>query len=276
MSTLGRIAEIVRGFGRHPTRAAGYLRGLPEALRAAELCDAWTAGRDDPSEGPAATAAAAGNPLASYFDAHRTGRGIWKWTHYFDIYHRHLAKFIGSPAHVVEVGVYSGGSLQMWRHYFGPLCRMYGVDIEPACRAYEDEHTTMAIGDQADPDFWASFAAKVPAVDVLIDDGGHEPEQQMVTLESMLPHLRRGGVYICEDIHGAANRFAAYACGLAQRLNTAATAVGDTDLAMTPEPFQRAIHSVHCYPYMVVIEKSDVPVERFAAPRHGTEWQPFL
>lgn len=45
---------------------------------------------------------------------------------------------------------------------------------------------------------------------------------------------------------------------------------------MTPEPFQRAIHSVHCYPFMVVIEKAEASVDRFAAPRHGTEWEPFL
>ena len=34
------------------------------------------------------------SPLREYFDAHGTGRGIWKWMHYFEAYHRHFAKFV--------------------------------------------------------------------------------------------------------------------------------------------------------------------------------------
>ena len=37
---------------------------------------------------------------------------------------------------------------------------------------------------------------------------GHTPEQQIVTLEEMLPHLRPGGVYLCEDVHGIHHDFA--------------------------------------------------------------------
>ena len=44
---------------------------------------------------------------------------VWKWKHYCDVYHRHFSKFVGREVHVLEVGIYSGGSLQMWREYFG-------------------------------------------------------------------------------------------------------------------------------------------------------------
>src|SRR3982074_389524 len=30
------------------------------------------------------------NPLMNYFVAHNTGAGIWKWLHYFDVYHTAL------------------------------------------------------------------------------------------------------------------------------------------------------------------------------------------
>jgi len=73
------------------------------------------------------------------------------------------------------------------------------------------------IGDQADRRFWKRFKQEHPRIDVLIDDGGHEPEQQLVTLEEMLPHLRPGGVYICEDVHGERNRFNAYVHGVARK-----------------------------------------------------------
>lgn len=174
--------------------------------------------------------------------------------------------------HIVEVGIYSGGSLGMWKAYFGSNCRVYGVDIEAACRAYEGERTHVFIGDQSDRDFWRTFKKQVPHVDILVDDGGHVPEQQVVTLEEMLPHIRPGGVYMCEDVHGERNRFAAYVSGLEQGLNAFATE-GETVL---PSNFQKVIGSIHHYPFVTVIEKRSSAVVRFEAPRHGTEWQPFL
>lgn len=198
-----------------------------------------------------------------------------EWLHYFELYHRHLHKFIGRSVTVVEVGVYSGGSMPMWRHYLGKDCRVHGVDIQEECRVYENSHTTIHIGDQADRAFWKRFRESVPDVDVLIDDGGHQPQQQMVTLEEMLPHLRPGGVYICEDVQGSGSRFAAFAHSLANERNAFA-GTSQQELDSTPTPFQAAVHSVHLYPYVVVIEKRDSPLKRFAAPKHGTKWQPFL
>lgn len=217
----------------------------------------------------------ADNPLRSHFNSITQGRGVWKWLHYFDIYHRHCRQYIGREAHVAEVGVYSGGSLDMWKAYFGPKCRIYGVDIEAACKAYEDERTRIFIGDQGDRNFWKYFREQVPQLDILIDDGGHLAEQQIVTLEELLPHLRPGGVYICEDVHREHNRFAAYVSGLAQALNAFASH-GESELAVVPSSFQKAISSIHQYPFVTVIEKTSCPVVQFVAPKHGTEWQPFL
>ena len=75
----------------------------------------------------------ANNPLEAYFDSVTEGPGIWKWRHYFAIYHRHLQRFVGKAPRVLEIGIYSGGSLPMWLHYFGDGTQVYGVDIEPAC-----------------------------------------------------------------------------------------------------------------------------------------------
>ena len=55
------------------------------------------------------------NALWTYFQNNHTGPGIWKWHHYFEAYDRHLAKFRGQSPVVMEVGIYSGGSLGMWR-----------------------------------------------------------------------------------------------------------------------------------------------------------------
>jgi hypothetical protein len=213
------------------------------------------------------------NPLEEYFDRHTAGRGLWKWRHYFDVYHRHFQKFVGREVHVVEVGVYSGGSLDMWKAYFGPACRIYGVDIEPACRAYEDDQVQIMIGDQSDPAFWADFRSEVPVVDIVIDDGSHDPDHQIVTLEELLPHIRPGGVYLCEDVLKPGNRFHDYIDGLSRRLHETGTG---TFYERQTTDFQRAVQSIHVYPWVTVIEKRAEDLPELRAPKHGTEWQPFL
>lgn len=208
------------------------------------------------------------NPLWEYFQNHKEGPGIWKWKHYFEIYHRHFARFVGTKVNVLEIGIYSGGSLGMWRAYFGDDSHIFGVDIEPACKSYESKDVTVFIGDQGDREFWRKFKGSVAGIDILIDDGGHTPEQQQITLEEMLPFLRPGGVYLCEDINGATNRFTAFAAALVDELN-------GINGSKTLSDFQSTIHSIHFYPYVVVIEKHLVSPKEFSAPKHGTEWQPY-
>ena len=38
---------------------------------------------------------------------------------------------------MVEIGVSSGGSLEMWRTHLGAEAHIHGIDIEEACRVYE-------------------------------------------------------------------------------------------------------------------------------------------
>lgn len=218
------------------------------------------------------------NPLLSYFNSHTEGNGIWKWEHYFEIYHNHFKKFIGREVHVMEVGIYSGGSLKMWKDYFGPGCKVYGIDIEQACMIYEDSNTKVFIGDQADRAFWGRVRKAVPTLDILIDDGGHQPEQQRITLEEILPHLRPGGVFLCEDIHGRMHHFASYVNGLSSHLNALSdlkTPENVPGLCSDTNSVQKFIHGVHLYPYVAVIEKRDAELRQLIAPKHGTIWQPF-
>jgi hypothetical protein len=264
---------MVRACSKRPRLSFRALKTLGESVRALEYSQQWSRQEPERTTRPMIEDERiidSTNPLREYFDSHDTGRGIWKWNHYFEIYHRHLAKFVGREVHVVEIGVYSGGSLDMWKAYFGPCSHIYGVDIEPACKTYEDGKTKIFVGDQADRSFWRNFRSQVRSVDILIDDGGHQPEQQRVTLEEMLPHLNPGGVYICEDIHGVHNPFSGYLSGLESSIHAVRPGSG------VPTGFQKDVHSVHIYPYVAVIERSERPRVELIAPRRGTEWQPFL
>jgi len=258
---------------REPRESLQLLRALPEMLGGSRLAKHWTHESSGESGSPATVPAdPVSNPLALYFKDHTEGRGIWKYEHYLDIYHRVFANFVGKEVHVVEIGIFSGGSLDMWKSYFGPKCRVYGVDIRDECNAYAGDRVEVFIGDQADRAFWKSFKAKVPQVDILIDDGGHLPQQQIITLEEMLPHIKPGGIYLCEDILSVSSAFSAYVYGLMRRLNT--FDYRPADLLVDTTPFQGSIHSIQSYPYVTVIEKSATQIDHFRLPMQGTEWQP--
>jgi hypothetical protein len=280
---VGASSKILQVF-LNPRLSFRLLRQLPITLRGLLYSHNWQASASihDSSSGSANEAATEpSNPLKTYFASHKEGRGILKWTQYFDIYHRHFSKFVGREVHVLEIGIYSGGSLEMWKHYFGPKCHVYGVDIEEACKAYEADRIKVFVGDQADREFWKLFKKQVPTIDLLIDDGGHHPMQQIVTFEEMLPHLRPGGVYLCEDIHEVSNAFSAYMHGVADNLNASSWTYNAPNKGIQSvinlTPFQKAIHSIHLYPFITVIEKAhQTHQDQFSALKHGTEWQPWL
>ncbi len=140
------------------------------------------------------------NPL---FEAFMRGpqRSVHKWVDYFDIYHRALQSYRDKPITFLEIGVQNGGSAMMWRDYLGPHAKIIGIDRDPKCRALEQHGFEIWIGDQADPEFWNSFKAVHPTLDVVLDDGGHTMKQQLVTFEALWPVVKDGGVYIVEDIH---------------------------------------------------------------------------
>jgi len=219
------------------------------------------------------------NPLRAFFNARTQGRGIFKWDHYFDVYHRHFERFRGSDVHILEIGLGAGGSLEMWRDYFGPGCHVYGVDIQEECLRYTSDSVTVFIGDQEDRDFWRRFRDEVPKLDIVVDDGGHSPHQQATSLEELLPHLQPGGAYVVEDLHGGSNRFTSYLGGLIAALNSYRSTADHTNperrKVNKARGFQALIDSIHLSPYIAVIEKRREPLAELVAAKHGTEWASF-
>ena len=154
------------------------LHSIRSGLRAAFLAAPSTIGgyrsnRSWPALNTAQEISDPANPLRDFFNRHRQGRGIWKWDHYFDGYHRHFSRLRGRETYVLEIGNYSDGNLEMWCDYFGSKAHIYGVDIESACKSYENSMIKVFTGDQADRKFWSQFRREVPILDLVIDDGGH-------------------------------------------------------------------------------------------------------
>ena len=132
------------------------------------------------------------------FDEH-TGEGILKWSNYGDIYDKHFAPYRDQQINILEIGVLKGGSMRIWEKYF-PRANIFGIDIVEECKQYESDRTKIFIGDQSDVSFLRNVKAKIPRVDILIDDGSHRAKDQKATFEEMYYHVRKPGVYLIEDI----------------------------------------------------------------------------
>src|SRR5579862_3356679 len=103
------------------------------------------------SASPASKPASFANELEHEFYGH-TGRQVHKWGHYLEVYDRFFAPIrrSGKPVGILELGVQHGGSLQLWRKYFGPRARIAGIDIDPRTE-FTSEDVKVFVGSQVDP-----------------------------------------------------------------------------------------------------------------------------
>lgn len=203
--------------------------------------------------------------LYDYFD-NNPGRLIHKWWHYFGIYERHLGVFRGRPIRLIEFGVFHGGSLQMWKHYFGGQAQIIGVDVDPRCAQLAEPGIEIVIGDQEDPATHKMLREKYGDFDIVIDDGGHTMSQQIVTFQEMYPAVKAGGIYLAEDLH--TSYFPKWGGGLrrpgtfiecSKRLIDQLHAwygVGDD---LKRDLITKTTYGLHFYDSILVIEKAAIP-----------------
>ena len=123
-----------------------------------------------------------------------------KYRNYFPIYEKLFSKFVNKKITFVEIGVFSGGSLFMWRKYFGKDARIIGIDLNSDAKRFEKDGFEIFIGNQSDENFWKVFFEKVGDVDIILDDGGHTNFQQIVTACCCIPHIKDNGILAVEDV----------------------------------------------------------------------------
>ena len=138
---------------------------------------------------------------SSLMSFHRSPFLSTKHSTYFHVYDRLFGTYAGRELTFVEIGVLNGGSLFMWRDFFGEKARIIGIDLNPAAKKWEEHGFEIFIGSQQSPNFWQDFFAKVGDIDILLDDGGHTFEQQIVTCYCATQHIRDGGLLVVEDTH---------------------------------------------------------------------------
>jgi len=133
-----------------------------------------------------------------------------KFIHYFELYETHFEKYVGKSPRILEIGVFGGGSLELWKEYFGPGTTVVGVDKNPQCKKYEEEDIEIIIDDQTNRELWFDMPSE--NFDIIIDDGSHICSHQITTLEMTYRLIKEGGTYWCEDVH--TSYYEAYGGGL--------------------------------------------------------------
>jgi hypothetical protein len=224
---------------------------------------------------PSMAQSANGGEMARIFYSHE-GRLAHKWDHYHGIYDRHLARFRGTELRFLEIGVSHGGSLQIWRKYFGPKAIIFGVDVDPRCSVVDDPPSlNVRIGSQADLSFLQSVIAEMGGIDVVLDDGSHYVPHQRATFEALFPLVSANGVYIVEDMQ--TNYWRGPHQGGWRRRSTFLEQMKDvvddmngwwhTGRQRLPDA-HRIVDAVHFYNSMVVLEKK--PQDRPCSIQIGT------
>ena len=227
---------------------------------------------------PEVERARAANPAEAAFFA-QEDRLATKWHHYLEIYDRHLSRYRSKPVRLLELGVFQGGSLQIWQRYLGSQAVIHGLDINPDCAAIEEPGLTLHIGSQSDRALLERIVARMGGIDVVIDDAGHISPDQIASFETLYPLLAPDGVYIVEDVHAsywpdlggglqAPGAFIEYAKRLIDRLH--ARYVLDPDPAARDPGFADATQGIAFYDSVVVFEKRRKPPPRALTIGHRT------
>jgi SAM-dependent methyltransferase len=123
---------------------------------------------------------------------------------YLDIYEKHFNKYRTTLDTFLEIGLWEGESLRMWREYFS-VGKLVGADILDLSHISLPD-TKILVCDQSDrAQLQNVIDNSYDKFDIIIDDGGHWQHQQQITLGHMFPVLRSGGIFVIEDLHTANN-----------------------------------------------------------------------
>jgi SAM-dependent methyltransferase len=123
---------------------------------------------------------------------------------YLEIYEKYFSKYRDELETFLEIGLWEGESIRMWREYF-TTGNLVGADILDLSHVILP-NTQIHICDQSDRTHLEQLITNTfPQFDIIIDDGGHMMHQQQITLGVMFKYLKPGGVFVIEDLHTSGN-----------------------------------------------------------------------
>lgn len=108
------------------------------------------------------------------------------------------------PIRILEVGIYGGFSLLVWRDWLKSReidYQIYGLDIDLsrfcANTGFDLNVSAFVCDSRSEKDFSRMNLGKFS---LIIDDGSHLLEDQLSTKNNLFQYLIEGGVYVVEDV----------------------------------------------------------------------------
>lgn len=195
---------------------------------------------------------------------------------YTRIYSQYFNHYKNEPIKFLEIGIYKGNSVKFWEDYF-PHAELHFIDIRPENILYHSARSHYHFIDQTHTKKLKTFAEQYGPFDVILDDGGHTMDQQIISFKALFSSVKPGGLYIIEDLHTSywreyggsgtlekANSRTAvgYLKKLVDQINFAGAASGCADVQKLPErikgqmnELRKSIEAIHFYTSLCIIEK---------------------
>jgi len=131
-----------------------------------------------------------------------------------------------------------------------------------------EDQINIRIGSQSDRKFLKSVVEEFGNIDIVIDDGSHMSEDQIISFNTLFDHVSENGIYAVEDLHTnyweeigggvrKAGSFIETTKHLIDELNAYHTR-GSLDITR----FTNTAESIHFYDSMVIIEKARISARR--------------
>jgi hypothetical protein len=131
---------------------------------------------------------------------------------YIEFYEEVLAPYRRKAKNILEIGLMSGESLRMWSEYFTGT--VYGIDCDlKPVNGLADlsgaiaEGYNIVIGDASNEQDIRKFFTGIK-FDVVIEDAGHDLQQQIDIFNTIKPYLSDNSIYISEDLQSIENAHA--------------------------------------------------------------------
>ena len=118
---------------------------------------------------------------------------------FMDFYEMYFKPIRHQKINLLEIGIWNGESLKTFNEYFTEG-QIYGFDIMERFQ-FAGGRIHVERGDQSNKTFLKTVFPDVKEFDIIIDDGSHVTSHQQISLGSLFPRLKSGGIYIIEDLH---------------------------------------------------------------------------
>jgi hypothetical protein len=118
---------------------------------------------------------------------------------YTELYEAYFKEFT-NPS-ILEIGIYQGASIHMYQEFWNLQCTIMGIDRGDQMFFQNSYPNVKIVSADQGVRKQLESAAHGCGFDIIVDDGSHMVSDQLISIATLFPYLKSGGIYIIEDLH---------------------------------------------------------------------------